>query len=109
MNNTYFVRLFYNATKNPHFELKTGYYNEHGKPQYDPSIPDNSTGKVRMSWDASSGGLTLCVIDTAYTDWQTANPANSGNPNPVKAGTFNFPATFTPYTPLIESSGNAWC
>jgi hypothetical protein len=62
-----------------------------------------------MSWDGLDGDLTLSIIDTAYTDWQTANPLNTGNPNPVLAGTFAFPATFTPYTPLIESNGNAWC
>ena len=69
---------------------------------------DSSTGKVRMSWN-TSGLLTISVIDTAYTDWQIANPAISSNPNPVLAGTFSFPATFTPVTPLIESNGNAWC
>jgi hypothetical protein len=69
---------------------------------------DSSTGKVRMSWN-TSGLLTISVIDTAYTDWETANPANGSNPNPVLAGTFSFPATFTPVTPLIESNGNAWC
>jgi hypothetical protein len=70
---------------------------------------DNSTGKVRMSWNSHYGELILSVIDTAYTDWQTANPAIVGNPNPVLGGTFSFPATFTPYTPLIESNGIAWC
>ena len=69
---------------------------------------DSSTGKVRMSWNIY-GQLNITVIDTAYTDWETSNPANSSNSNPVKAGTFNFPATFTPVTPLIESNGNAWC
>jgi len=70
---------------------------------------DNSTGKVRMNWNSHYGELILSVIDTAYTDWQTANPASVGNPNPVLGGTFSFPATFTPYTPLIESNGIAWC
>lgn len=71
---------------------------------------DNSTGKVRMGWYAQTGTLILSVIDTAYTDWQVSNPARgSGNPNPVLGGTFSFPAVFTPYTPLIESSGDAWC
>ena len=60
MNNTYFVRLFYNATKNPHFELKTGYYNKHDKPQYDPSIPDNSTGK---DWDKRSDTVAKIYRD----------------------------------------------
>jgi hypothetical protein len=70
---------------------------------------DSSTGKVRMSWDGIDGYLTLSIINTAYTDWQTANPFNASNPNPILGGTFAFPATFTPYTPLIESSGDTWC
>jgi hypothetical protein len=77
---------------------------------FDVTWADSSTGKVRMSWN-TSGNLTISVIDTAYTDWQTAAPGtqNSFPTNPVKAGTFNFPATFTPYTPLTESWGQAWC
>jgi hypothetical protein len=71
---------------------------------------DNSTGKVRMGWYSTTGELLLSVINTTYNNWEVANPArNSGNPNPVLGGTFSFPATFTPYTPLIESSGDAWC
>ena len=71
---------------------------------------DNSTGLVRMSW-TMYGQINISVIDTAYTDWETASPGTQygGNTNPVKAGTFNFPATFTPVIPLIESSGDAWC
>ena len=71
---------------------------------------DNSTGKVRMSWGIN-GTLTISVIDTTSDDWQTATPGTqNGFPtNPIKAGTFNFPATFTPYTPLTESWGQAWC
>jgi Concanavalin A-like lectin/glucanases superfamily len=70
---------------------------------------DNSTGKVRMQWNSQFGEIILSIIDTSYTDWQSANPANVGNPNPVLGGTFSFPATFTPYTPLIESNGTLWC
>ena len=71
---------------------------------------DNSTGKVRMGWYSETGELLLSVINTTYNNWQVASPSrSSGNPNPVLGGTFSFPATFTPYTPLIESSGDAWC
>jgi hypothetical protein len=70
---------------------------------------DNSTGKVRMSWNSQYGQLILSVIDTGDDAWQIASPLRSSNPNPVLGGTFSFPATFTPYTPLIESNGDAWC
>jgi hypothetical protein len=70
---------------------------------------DSSTGKVRMSWDLY-GYLRLSIINTTYNNWQDASPyRGTGNPNPVLGGTFSFPATFTPYAPLIESSGDAWC
>jgi hypothetical protein len=70
---------------------------------------DSSTGKVRMSWDLY-GYLRLSIINTTYNNWQDASPQSyTGNPNPVLGGTFSFPATFTPYAPLIESSGDAWC
>ena len=67
-------------------------------------------GKVRMSYSGNSGIVFMSIIDTGSTDWQTASPSNQPYPtNPVLAGTFNFPATFTLYTPTTESNGNAWC
>jgi hypothetical protein len=70
---------------------------------------DSSTGKVRMSWQPD-GYLKISVVNTATNDWQTADPGTYPGPtNLTLAGTFNFPAVFTPYTPLIESSGNFWC
>ena len=71
---------------------------------------DSSTGKVRMGYDANGGTLFITTVDTGSNDWQTADPATLPGPtNPVQAGTFNFPATFTLYTPTTESSGNYWC
>ena len=71
---------------------------------------DSSTGKVRMGYNASSGVLFITTVDTGSTDWQTASPSTYPGPtNPVQAGTFSFPATFTLYTPTTESSGNYWC
>ena len=59
-DNMYFVRLIYQPTNHPYFELKTGYYNEHGKPQYDPSVPSNSTGK---DWDKRSDTVAKIYRD----------------------------------------------
>ena len=69
---------------------------------------DSSTGKVRMSWNSDDGYLFISVINTGPTYWQVSDPANGPNLNPVLGGTFGFPATFTPVTPLIESMGNLW-
>lgn len=42
-NDSFFVRLTYqNVGKNPYFELKTGWFDENGKVQYEPSIPPSS-------------------------------------------------------------------
>ena len=69
---------------------------------------DNSTGIVRMGW--LDGALLISVVNTATNDWQTSSPAQQPGPsNLTLAGTFMFPATFTPYTPLIESNGDYWC
>jgi len=71
---------------------------------------DSSTGKVRMAYNAGSGYLFITTVDTGSTDWQTASPSTYPSPtNPVQAGTFSFPATFTLYSPTTEANGNYWC
>lgn len=60
VGNTYFVRLIYQPTSPSHFELKTGYYNEYNKPQYNPSVPNNSTGK---DWDKRSDTVAKIYRD----------------------------------------------
>jgi hypothetical protein len=71
---------------------------------------DNSTGKVRLGIDTvGSGGygqIIISPIDTTNTAWESGNAYGSSS----KSGTFNFPATFTPYTPIVALGGhNAWC
>jgi hypothetical protein len=64
-----------------------------------------SSGIVRMSWNPFGPTLDLSVIDTSDTAWQSG-----GVGGPSLYGTFNFPATFTPYTPLTQLSTNGnWC
>ena len=67
---------------------------------------DNSTGLCRIGIATYNGGeLILSPLDQSDTRWQ------SGDINTKSlAGTFNFPATFTPYLPLIAISSNStWC
>ena len=58
---------------------------------------------VRMSWNGYN--FDMIPIDTTDTQWQ------SGSVNgPALYGTFNFPATFTPYNPITQlSNNNNWC
>jgi hypothetical protein len=66
----------------------------------------NSTGLVRVGIDSGSGQIILSPIDTTNTAWQSGDAYGSSS----KSGTFNFPATFTPYTPLRDIGSNtAWC
>jgi hypothetical protein len=58
--NTYFVRIIFQPTNQPHFELKTGYFDKNNKPQYDPAVPENSTGK---DWDKRSDTVAKIYRD----------------------------------------------
>lgn len=67
---------------------------------------DSSTGLCRVGINNQSNGeLILAPIDPTDTRWQ------SGDINSKSlAGTFNFPATFTPYIPLTGIGGaTQWC
>ena len=63
--------------------------------------------KVRIGWDGSFN-LYMCPIDTRDGSWMNSYGSTDYPPVPSLAGTFNFPATFIPYTPTI-SDGNYWC
>ena len=66
---------------------------------------DNSTGLVRVGLSTwQSGQIVLSPIETTDTSWQTSDYYGSTS----KSGTFNFPATFTPYTPLTTLGPNDW-
>ena len=62
-----------------------------------------SSGFVVMRSNFTSY-INLTTIDTSSNLWQ------SGDPNtPVLVGTFYFPATFTPYLPIIQFNTVNWC
>jgi hypothetical protein len=67
-----------------------------------------TNGLVRIGLNSTGNYFLIGVIDTAYNDWYTNNAP--GDPvNPILAGTFNFPATFTVYIPVIQSESDYWC
>jgi hypothetical protein len=65
-----------------------------------------SPGIARVGLDGNGANtLVFSLIDQTDTQWQ------SGSDNgPTQTGTFTFPATFTPYSPLTQiQDANNWC
>ena len=62
-----------------------------------------STGLIKLGVNVNSGFFDIQTIDPADTDWQLPGSSNGTS----LVGTFKFPATFTPYLPLINKGG--WC
>lgn len=56
-NNLFFVRLIFQPTTDPYFELKTGWI-DNGKPRYD--LPNNSTSQ---DWDKRSNTVAKIYKD----------------------------------------------
>ena len=57
--NKYFVRLTYNPTVVPFFELKTGWYDENGKLYYESTHPNSSV----KDWDKRSDTVAKIFRD----------------------------------------------
>jgi hypothetical protein len=64
-----------------------------------------SNGFAKVSYDPGNHVIRISTIDPTDTDYLT-NDNNAGNSTSL-VGTFNFPATFTILTPIIEKGG--WC
>jgi hypothetical protein len=62
-NVTFFVRLTYQPLTNPYFELKTGWLNKQGKPQYEPSTPPISPNSSAIDLDKRSNTLARIYRD----------------------------------------------
>jgi hypothetical protein len=60
---------------------------------------------VKLAYRTDNHNIRISTIDITDTDYLI----NNGNSNDSisLAGTFNFPATFTILTPLIDKGG--WC
>lgn len=59
----FFVRLTYQPTNDPYFELKTGWINDEGKPIYEPSIPPVSPKSSSKDWNTRSNTLAKIFKD----------------------------------------------
>jgi len=62
-NVTFFVRLTFQPLSEPYFELKTGWLNKQGKPQYEPSTPPLSPDSSVIDLDKRSNTLAKIYRD----------------------------------------------
>ena len=81
---------------------------------WDASSSPQSTKVVLSLFDDSNyGSLEIGTVTTATNNWQTGGQDiynSGGDPAGLISaqGTYNFPATFTLYSPLITNDSN-WC
>ena len=64
-----------------------------------------SNGYAKVSYSQNNHSINISTIDITDTDYLISN-TNAGDSTSL-AGTFNFPATFTILSPLIDKGG--WC
>jgi hypothetical protein len=77
------------------------------------SSPQSTKVVLTLNDDPSYGSLDIGTVSTGTNAWQTGGQDiynSSGNPAGLISaqGTYNFPATFTLYSPLITNDSN-WC
>ncbi len=72
----FFVRLVYQPTTNPHFEFKTGWIDEKGKPKYEPSIPPNSAKSSSMYLHKRSNTVAKIFKDEILPFFDNQNISN---------------------------------
>lgn len=87
MENTYFVRIVYQPTNHPYFELKTGYYDEHHKPKYDPVVPPNSTSQ---DWDKRSDTVAKIYRDEVIPLFLEQDLCNTLEIKPLEIKRYQF-------------------
>ena len=73
------------------------------------SSPQSNKAVLTLYPDSNYGLLDIGTVSTATADWQTGGQDIYNNGVLFSAqGTYNFPATFTLYSPTIQNSSN-WC
>ena len=77
------------------------------------SSPQSDKVVLSLNPDPNYGSLEIGTVTTATNVWQTGGQdIYNGGGNPAglisAQGTYNFPATFTLYSPLITNNSN-WC
>lgn len=67
-----------------------------------------TSGKVMLAFNSSAQYLFISAVYTGDNNWETPGQDILNGGPMATAGTFNFPATFSLYTPTIANSAN-WC
>lgn len=73
---TYFVRLIYQPTSEPYFELKTGWIDSNGKPKYEPSFPPISSRSSAIDLDKRSNTLAKIYRDEILPFFKSQSLSN---------------------------------
>jgi len=85
----FFVRLVYQPTNNPYFELKTGWLDK-GKPIYEPSIPPVSKNSSAKDWDKRSDTVAKIFKDEIIPFFKKQELADSIVFKPVSNSRIKF-------------------
>jgi hypothetical protein len=65
----------------------------------------NIIARVAVNPNGIANSIAIVPIDQTNTSWQSGSPGG-----PTLAGTWTFPAVFTPYAPTTSLTGsNNWC
>jgi hypothetical protein len=103
--------IIYNTTQGLHDSIIAAY----SAAEFDPNqayvwIVSFATGgsivsRTAVNPNGINNSLAITPINQAYPAWQTGQIGT-----PTQAGTFTFPAVFTPYIPTTAiSTANDWC
>lgn len=69
------------------------------------TLTNASIARVAINPDNIANSLGIVPIDQSNTNWQSGSLGG-----PTQAGTYTFPAVFTPYTPTTQiGNQNNWC
>jgi hypothetical protein len=92
MNNVeFFVRIVYQPiTNGAHFELKTGWFDNKGKPQYEPSIPPTSPKSSAIDWDKRSNTVAKIYRDEVLPFFEKQNLSDLLLIKPISSSRMKF-------------------
>lgn len=86
----FFVRLTYQPLSDPYFELKTGWINKQGKPQYEPSTPPISSDSSTIDLDKRSNTLAKIYRDEILSFFKHQDLSNKMIIKPISASRSRF-------------------
>jgi hypothetical protein len=89
-NVTFFVRLTYQPLSDPYFELKTGWMDKQGKPQYEPSTPPISPDSSAIDLDKRSNTVAKIYRDEIVPFFKQQNLANKVVVKPISPSRSRF-------------------